>query len=174
MPNLLCPSIDTSFLSPNGFLLSIERLPKVSFFSQSVELPTVELPPLAQETPYSLVEVPSEKMRFSPLNLNFIVDEKMENYLEVFKWMQGLGFPESNQQYVDQQGTRYGDLSELAKNYSDAKLIVLGSNNVPIKTFNFVDCFPTSLGGITFSSTNQDVQYVTVSLTLEYTYFTIE
>ena len=176
MPNLTCPSTDLNFLSPNGFILQIERLPKVAFFTQSVSLPSLTLPALDIATPLSIIEVPSDKMQFAPLELSFAVDEKMDNWMEVFKWMQGLGFPENYPQYTTENATRAfisNQAAELPRNYSEAKLFVLGSNNIPVRTFNFVDCFPTSLSGIQFGSTNTDVQYATSSLTLEYTYFTV-
>jgi hypothetical protein len=176
MPNLTCPSTDLNFLSPNGFVLQIERLPKVSFFTQQVALPGLTLPALDIATPLSIVEIPSDKMQFAPLELTFAVDEKMENWLEVFNWMKGLGFPEEYPQYTNENNRRafISDQSaELPRNYSDAKLFVLGSNNTTVRTFSFVDCFPISIGGIQFGTTNTDVQYATSSITLEYTYFTV-
>lgn len=176
MANLQCPSVDMNFLVPNGFMFTVDRLPKVSFFTQSISLPSLSLPALEQATPLSMIEVPSDKLLFAPLEVPFIVDGKMDNWMEVFKWMQGLGFPENYPQYTEENQSRYGinGMSELARNYSEAKLIVLGSNNEPIRTFNFVDCFPTSLSGINFASTNTDVQYATASVTLEYSYFYVD
>ena len=177
MPNLTCPSVDLNFLSPNGFVLSIERLPKVSFFAQSVKLPSLSLPALEQPTPLSIIEVPSDKLLFDPLDLTFAVDEKMDNWMEVFKWMQGLGYPENHPQYTTENNTRTflsSRAGELPRNYSDARLFILGSNNETVRTINFVDCFPISLSGIDLSTQNTDVQYVSANLTLEYTYFTVE
>jgi hypothetical protein len=175
MANLSCPSQDLNFLSPNGFKLTIERLPLVSFFTQQVSLPGVQLPPLEQPTPLSMVEIPSDKIQFEQLQITFAVDEKMDNWVEVFNWMQGLTFPENYGQYVAEQNRRGPpSSSELMKNYSDAVLVVLNSHNNTTRTFRFVDCFPISLGGIQFGSTNTDVQYATAALTLEYTYFIIE
>lgn len=175
MPTLTCPSTDLNFLSPIGFRLSIERLPNVAFFTQEIQLPTVTLEPLEEATPLSVIKVPSERLNFGELNITFAVDGQMNNWFEAFKWMRGLGFPEDQTQYtVENQIRSFEASSELAKNYSDAKLMVLGANNAPIRTFNFVDCFPSSLGGIQFGTTYTDVQYATASLTLEYSYFTVD
>lgn len=175
MANLSCPSSDLNFLSPNGFLLNIERLPKVTFFCQQVSLPGVSLVSLEEPTPLSTIKIPSERLEFEPLNLTFAVDGQMNNWMEVFAWMRGLGFPETATQYSTENLIRgYDSSSELSKNYSDARLIVLGANNTPIRTFTFVDCFPTTLSGIEFNSQNTDVQYATSSLTLEYSYYKID
>lgn len=175
MAILSCPSIDHRFLSPNGFLFVIERLPKVSFFTKDINLPALSLQNLEQQTPLGRIEIPSDKLDFDQLTLNFLVDEKMDNWIEVFQWMQGLGFPENYPQYTIENNKRRVDISaDLPKNYSDAKLFILSSNNVVTRTVNFVDCFPVALGGIQFDSQNTDVPYVVSSLTLEYSYYTIE
>lgn len=175
MPTLTCPSTDLNFLSPIGFRLSIERLPNVAFFTQQIDLPTVTLEPLEEATPLSTIKIPSERLNFGELSLMFAVDGQMNNWNEVFKWMKGLGFPEDPTQYTTENMLRSFDTSsDLSKNYSDARLMILGANNLPIRTFTFVDCFPSSLGGIQFGTTHTDVQYATASLTLEYSYFTVD
>ena len=175
MPNLQCPSVELNFLIPNGFMFKVERLPKVSFFTQSIELPSLSLPAIDLPTPLSVIDVPSDQLQFSTLSVPFIVDEKMDNWVEVYKWMRGLGFPENYSQYTTENSPRnnMNNISELQRNYSQATLIVLGSNNTPVREFTFVDCFPTSLSGISFSSTNTDVQYVTATVELEYSYYYI-
>lgn len=176
MANLACPSQDINFLSPNGFLFSIERLPKVSYFAQTISIPTVSIQRLDYPTPLSNIGIPGDKQEFAPLVVPFIVDETMSNYLEVFRWIEGLGFPQDYQQYRTQNNTRERGVgaSEVSKNYSDATLIVLGSNNMPVKTFVFVDCFPTSLSISEMGTTNTDVQYAVATATFEYSYFRIE
>lgn len=170
MNRLACPSVDTNFLDSNDFALVIERLPNVSFFSNSVELPSVSLVSLGEATPLSNMKIPGDQLTFDSLSVTFYVDAKMDNYLEVFKWMQGLGFPESRAQYTTENNTRDPNLTELEKNFSDAKLIVLNAG----KQFNFVDCFPTRLSGIRFETQQQDVVYAVATVDLDYSYFTID
>ena len=175
MATLSCPSSDLNFLSPNGFILSIERLPKVTFFCQQVNLPSISLAGLETPTPLSVIKIPSERLEFSDLQLQFAIDGQMNNWVEVYNCMKGLGFPETSTQYTTENMLRgFSESSELANNYSDARLIVLGPNNTPVRTFSFVDCYPTQLGGVEFSSTNTDVPYATASLTLEYSYFKLD
>lgn len=176
MANLTCPSTDINFLSPIGFILNIERLPKVAFFAQNVTLPTVTLQSLEQNTPLSRIEIPSDRLEFGSLSVTFMVDEQMDNYIEVFRWMRGLGFPELYPQYTqeNQRGLLPNTSSELQRNYSEAKLIILGANKSPIRTVNFYDCFPVSLSGFETDATATDVQYVRSTLELQYSYFDIE
>jgi len=173
--NTGCPSQNLNFLSPNGFRFSIERLPTVSFFTQTISLPDISLDDVSQPTPLSRIAIPGDQLTFNPLTVPFVVDEEMRNWTEAFKWIQGLGFPESHRQYTTEQLMRgYNETAELPKNYSDAFLTILGSNNMAVKTFRFVDCYISGLGGITFASTNTDVQYATSMLSLNYSYFKID
>ena len=47
--------------------------------------------------------IPGDKMEFEDLNVRFLVDENLENYMEIQNWMRGLGFPESLQEIYDLQ-----------------------------------------------------------------------
>ena len=66
------------------------------------------------------------------------------------------------------------NLKELAKNYSDGTLLILNNNNGISKIITFKDMFPTGLSSMTFDSKNTDVTYITNSVTLRYSYFTIQ
>jgi hypothetical protein len=169
MNRLSCPSVDTNFLNSNDFSLSIERLPGVSFFSSEVELPGVTLNSLDEPTPLSDIKIPGDRLSFDTLSVTFYVDANMANYIEAFKWMQGLGFPRNHEQYTRENNTRPSYLSELEKNYSDASLMVINAG----KTFKFIDCFPTRLSGIRFETQAQDVTYAVATLDLDYSYFII-
>ncbi len=74
----------TNFLSPNGFLLTIEKLPGVSYFSQEAPLPEINLPIASVASPH-LTQVPfsGTDIGFMPLTINFMIDEKMENYKQI-------------------------------------------------------------------------------------------
>lgn len=174
MATLTCPSVDLNFLSPNGFMLNIDRTPKVSFYTQEVNLPGMSIPALETPTTLASISIPSDKINFDPLVFTFIVDEQMDNWYELYKWMRGLGHPENYEQYTIENNRGQKGMSELARNYSDATLQVLGSNNMPVRTFRFVDCYPINISGITFNSTNTDVTYATASVTLEYSYFKLD
>lgn len=174
MATLTCPSTDLNYLSPTGFILVIDRLPKVSFFAQNVTLPSISLPSLDQQTPLSVIEIPSDRLQFNTLSLTFIVDERMDNYIEVFNWMKGLGFPQSYEQYKNENTRGFSDSSELQRNYSEAKLLILGANKSRVRTISFYDCFPVSLTGFETDATATDVQFVKSTLELQYTYFDIE
>ena len=159
-------------LSPNGFQFSIQKLPELTYFSQQVSIPGISLPNAIFNTPFSQVKIAGDLLSYDPLSIDFLVDEKMSNYLALYDWIIAMGFPENYEQYISWQGKfKSPFLSEIAKNFSDATLTILGSNNMPIQNITFVDLIPTNLGAITFNTTSTDVQYITCNATFEYSYF---
>lgn len=158
-------------LSPNGFQFSIAKLPELVYFAQQVNLPEITITPPEQNTPFTSVAIPGDIMTFGELNVQFLVDENMANYKAIHNWMKGLGFPESYENYTDFINSSTSQVSELQKNYSDGTLQILGSNNKPVQTIQFVDLFPVSLQSLTFESTVSDVQYLMGNVTFKYTLY---
>lgn len=159
-------------LSPNGFLFSVQKLPSVNFFCQQVNLPGITLGAPEFGNPFQLQPIPGESLTYDTLTVQFLVDETMENYRAIYNWIVALGFPNAYEQYTTfiNQDER-GLTAELAKNYSDGTLIILGSNNAPVSTIQFVDMFPASIDSLMFQSTNQDVQYLVGNVTFRYGYY---
>lgn len=168
-----CPyPVNLNPLSPNGFQFSIKKLPELIYFSQEVSLPGISLPTATMNTPFSTVKIAGDKMTYDPLTVNFMVDEKMSNYLAIHDWIVAMGFPHDYEQYISWQNKeRSPYFSELAKNYSDGTLSILGSNNVTVQNVTFVDLIPISLSGLSFTTTSDDVSYISCQIEFEYNYF---
>lgn len=168
-PNNLNP------LSPNGFNFSITKLPDVSFFCQRVMIPSITLASIERPTPFVNTPIPGEIMTFSELSLQFLIDDQMKNYKAIYNWLIGLGFPQDHKQYQNLVNSSNSTVySELTRNYSDATVTVLDSQNNATNSFKFYDLFPISLDPVQFESTAMDVNYVIGSATFKYTYFTID
>ena len=162
-------------LNPNGFTFSIAKLPNVSFFCQRVMIPSITVASIERPTPFATTPIPGEIMTFSELSIQFLIDDRMENYKAIFNWMIALGFPESHDQYSSYMNSQKGTVySELARNYSDATIGILDAQNNPTNAFKFYDIFPISLDPVQFESTAMDVNYVIGSATFKYTYFTVD
>lgn len=158
-------------LSPNGFQFSIQKLPELTYFAQQVSLPSISLPSIPINTPFSTIQMAGDTLSFESLSIDFLVDESMANYLAISDWIIALGFPETYEQYISYMSKDSKSISKTIKNHSDATLQILGSNNLPIQTITFVDLVPTSLGNMSFISTSTDVNYITCNVTFDYTYF---
>jgi hypothetical protein len=155
-------------LSPNGFNFSISKVPNVTFFCQQASLPGITLGDPTFSTPFSTQPLPGDTLSYDPLTIQFLIDEQMLNYNIVYNWIVALGFPESYSQYTTLLGNDTVQYGELAKNYSDATLQILDSNNNPIRSVTFYDVFPTTLETLTFASTNEGVNYMIGSATFKF------
>jgi hypothetical protein len=171
---LSCPLPNTvNPLSTAGFKLSIAKLPDVSFFSQRVSIPEISTSSPLQGTKLSDIYLPGDKLEFSPLVVDFIVDENMSNYKSMYKWLVGLTKPESDSQFIQFLEEQTNSQNELTKQYSDGFVSILNNTFTQIATVNFIDLTPIALSAITFETTQSDVNYLVASATFNYTYYTI-
>jgi hypothetical protein len=173
MTTLTCPIPNNiNPLSPNGFLFSIQKLPTLNFFCQQVNLPGILLGAPEFGNPFRSTPVPGETLTYDQLTVQFLVDEEMSNYKSIYNWLVALGFPTSYEEYLTFLNSDERNItSELAKNYSDATIQILGSNNATVQTVQIIDLFPISLDSLVFQSTNQDVQYLVGNATFRYSYY---
>ena len=136
-----------NFLSPVGFKFIIGRTPNVDYFCQAAAIPEVSIGAREISTPVKDYTVPGDKMTFGDLNLRFLVNEDLDNYFEIYKWLKGLTNPKNTgdfQAYINSVDEKGRD-SDFTKTMSDARLLVLNSNYNSIATVNFFNIFPTSL-----------------------------
>lgn len=164
------PNCPSNFLSGAGFQFSLKKLPGVSFYCQSANVPSQNLAVAMQATRFNTIPEPGDEVNYDDLTVRFLVDEDLKNYRSIHNWIRYLGHPES-----DQDWTTYADGdSYQEKQYSDGILFVLDSNfNRKFKIY-FKDLFPVSLSGLNFDSTYTDTEYFAVDATFKFTIFDIE
>ena len=122
------------------------------------------------------IDTPGDKIIFGDLNLKFLVDEDLKNYMELQNWIRGLGYPEKLSQYADleKQGSYGEKYTQTASNvYSDGTLQILNSNSISNFLIVFKDLFPYSLSTLTFDATMTDIQYFTADVSFKYTIYNI-
>ena len=162
-----------NFLSGVGFKFSLTKFPKVDFFSNSARIPELNLELTNQSSYLKNIDIPGERLTYGDLTLRFLVDENMENYISVYNWLKGLGFPETTQQFADLNKDRDG-IRDPKEAFCDGTLRILNSNYREVAQVKFRDLFPTSLTSLDFDATNTDVQYFTAEATFKYTVYKIE
>lgn len=161
------PEIINNYLSPASFTISIDRMPNVEFFTQGISIPGVSGTPIAMATPLRTMYQPQDQLNYDDLTIQFIVDEQMNNYKEVLRWMEGLGAPESTKQYADYDKNN----ATLA---SDISVVITNSHKNPNIKFTFKEAFPVSIGGIELNVNTQDIAYATCDVTMRYESFIFE
>ena len=162
-----------NFLSGVAFKFNLSKFPKVDFFSNSARIPELNLELTRQPSYLKNIDVPGERLTYGDLTLRFLVDENMENYISVYTWLKGLGFPESTKEFkeltTDKDGQR--DPKEA---FCDGTLRILNSNYREVAKVKFIDLFPTSLTSLEFDATNTDIQFFTAEATFKYTIYNLE
>ena len=175
------------YAEPTKFKFSIIKLPKVEFFITTANLPGISLGVAEQITPLKDIPLPGDRLQYDTLNVQFLVDENLENYREIHGWLTGVGFPKNYEQFQNVQGAatdrfpttenvgtskELGEIKKATQDegglYSDATLFVLTSKNNSNLEIRFRDLYPISLSGLDFNQQATDVNYLTANVTFEY------
>lgn len=172
---------ELDYLKPNGFKFQIHNLPNVSYFCQAANIPAFSIGFTETDTPLSRLFNPGEKPSYGELIIQFLVQENMQNYLELYNWMIGLSFPENHEQYKRYQASqsyRFPGVPEnklgAVTNFSDADFFILDSDNNPNVKITYYDVFPISLEGLNFDISTGSTNYLTGIATFKYRHYTIE
>jgi len=156
------------------FRITFPNYPKVTYFCTSITIPGISL--TAVDRPTSLANIPmvGDTVTYENFDMTFIVDEKLENYREIYDWMINIGFPEEHSQFRYQQRRtptggpkRIGD-REL---YDDIMVTVLSSKNNPVVRLRLYEAWPVQLGGLEYTQTGTDTEYLTCDVSWAYMYY---
>jgi len=162
--------INKSFLSNNKFEFSIKRLPNLTFFVQSINLPGITLLNTTVNNPFVATPIPGNQLVFGQLTAGIIVDEDLAGWSEIYNWIVQLGNP--------QGFDKLGNLTKIPGRNdsitSDAILIIKTNANNPNIKITFTDLFPVEIGEISFSSIDNTQEFNTCSITFGYSYYTKE
>jgi hypothetical protein len=170
------------FLRPNAFKFSIKDLPRTSFSCQSANIPDLQLGFATQPTPFSDVPTIGDKLNFGEFTIRFIIAEDMSNYIEMYRWLVALGFPDNYKQFSTFTKDRPSRFPFVTKSsgreevlaYSDGVLTILDSTNTPKVNIIFKNLFPTSLQALDFDISSATVEYFTAIASFKYTIFEVE
>ena len=168
------PLENRNFLSPVGFKFSLKRAPGVAFFCNQANKPSMDLGIAEQPTYLRNIPTPGDKIQFGDLTLRFLVDEDLVNYMELQRWIRGLGYPEDMDEFRKLEGEAVlpGNFGQAGDNiYSDGTLQILSSNLVPSFQVVFNDLFPYTLSTVTFDATDTDIEYFTADVSFKYTIY---
>lgn len=157
------PSVGLNYLSRNRGKLIIPTMPDVTFNLRDAEIPGIDLPSAVTPDPFRDKPLHGDKVEFEPLNATFLVDENLNNWLEAFDWIIGLGAPKDKDQFLNKANA---DI--------DIELIVYSSHNNPILRVTFIGCVPVALTGVFFSEGTQETEFVEATLTIEYLRYDVE
>ena len=177
------------YTSPTQFKFNILQLPKVEFFTVTANIPSITLGDAVFPTPYKEIPVMGDTLTYDNLSINFIVDEYLENYISVHKWLTAIGFPKSREQFSEWRSTSsatpvatqgisndIGDVKPATtarSMFSDITVTVLSNKNNPIVEVRFYDAYPVALSSLEYSQQVTDVEYISASVDFQYKLYEI-
>ena len=141
-----------NFLTPIGFKLTMDstKYGNVEYFITSVILPTVNAAEVATSFRNRQGYMPGDKIIYDTLNVRMLIDEDMNNYNEIFDWL------------------NRNSLSAGKLEFCDMTLNVMSSKSQVNKQVKFTGAFPVSLNGVEFNTQNSDIEYLQADVTFRF------
>ena len=176
------------YASPTQFKFGIHQLPKVEFFTVAANVPAINIG--ITYYPTSLKDIPmmGDKVTYDNLQISFIVDEYLENYVSLHEWITGIGFPKDRSQFSEFRtksasmpgqsmkattDLKTGQAASVLPMFSDATLTILSNKNNPILQIFYKDMFPVSLSGLEYNQEATDVEYMKATAEFAYNLYEI-
>ena len=98
--------------------------------------------------------------------IEWVIDEDLKNYREMYTWMTSLGFPREYGQFSALQEAK--TISETASKYSDMSILLHTNKSNPNYQIKFTDVFPTSLSAVQFDTTASSLDPIVVDATFAF------
>jgi hypothetical protein len=152
-------------LGPGNFRVTIDasEFANLQFFCTTATVPSLTQSEVLQGYKNKNAYFPGDTIEYSTLEVTFIVDEELKNYIEMYNWLKtDAGYNTEN--------TKTGPTTHQVK-FKDITLSILTSKNTINKQVKFSDAFPTSLGELQFTTQDTAVEYITCTVSFRYNRF---
>jgi hypothetical protein len=164
---------NTNFLQPTKFTFQLDRIGTGQYFCQSVNVPGVSLGQAPINFPGIDVFAPGNKISYSQLTIRFLVDEKLQSWIDLHNWFRSIAAPTGTD-----ERNRLSAIQNQSKTkstpYSDGTLTVLSALNNPLIRVKFYNLFPVNLADIQFDTSLSADDTVTAEATFQFDYFDFE
>ena len=143
----------------------------VQFSIYGSVIPPVSVPNVEARYAGQTLNVTSHnRPAYLPIDINFTVDNRFNNYWFIYKWLDKL--QDDGKGYFDSDKT-YPAKSVIESEYmANFTIYGLDEYNKKIVQFDFIKAFPTNLGGITYSY--RDSGELETSFTFAYSQFLVK
>ena len=156
-PNTDNPMMNTAF----RFIMA--KVPLMTYFCQRVNLPSLNLEGVEQPTRFGArLYKAGDGYNYEDLSVEFIVDEDMKNWLEIYEWLRSCGSITDAKEFKNRE-----------QHTTDAELVILNSAYKAIKSVSFHDIIPTSISSIQFDSTTTETEPIIATATFKFSSYEI-
>lgn len=151
--------INTNYLSPNKFKIVMERFPNIEFFAQTVRMPSSVGQTIKMNTnvPYVYHET-SDKVIFSDLVVEFILEEDLRTYEELLTW----------------QINAASKTREDFNPFSDMTVMFLTNNSNTNANIKFHNVIPEQLSEFTLTPKMSENAPIVLSVNFKFSHITFE
>jgi hypothetical protein len=151
--------VNPNFQEPTAFKFVVGKIPEVTYFCQSANIPGISIEAKGLDTPFVPLMQPGGKISHEQLSIKFLVSEGLYNWLEIYRWIRSLG------QYKD-----YTETIPLNRGLvSDGALYVLSSKNNLQLIVRFSGLFPLSLTSVEFDYGDTELQAPSATVNFSFT-----
>jgi hypothetical protein len=172
-------AINKSILNRNNFKFLIEKVPNVEYYVKSVNIPGIQFTETVAAAGVGLdAFFPGDKVSFDTLDVSFLVDEDLENFKEIYNWINDIVPVHDPEDYKNLTGTSKtitniytGASDDLAKT-SQITLVLNTNKNIPNRFLRFYDAFPISLSAVELES-GADGEPAICQVSFRFTYYDI-
>ena len=170
-----CEAINKNLLQGSKFKLVFDRLPNVSFFVTSTNVPGITLTENSVVSPFVDRTAPGDKIDYETLDVEFLVNEDLSPWKEIHEWIRALGFPTNFEEYRNlpalARTQALANLNVSKPQYSDCSLTIYTNKNNPAARVHFKEVYPISLTGIDFAAKMTADEVITASVRFRYAYY---
>lgn len=143
-----------NFATPLSFVFLCDKIPLTAKTTQQVTVPTINLGSANIPNPFTNISQPGN-IAYGPFSVNFKVLEDYSNYLEIVDWLNELGHPTSLSQFKDKR--------------IDANILPQTSNKKTALRIKIEDIQPSSLSLPTYDITLTGLEYISATVTFDFT-----
>lgn len=163
---------NTNTIQPTKYLLTFDRIATTQYFCQEVNIPGISLGSIQVPSPVFDYHVTGKKLSFNEFKIDFLIDEPMIAWRNLYDWLFAIASPVSIQQRKDLTARQNAYKTQgTFTDFSDASLTILSNLNNPLLRVQFYNMFPISLSDIDFSTKESADTILTGSATFVYEYF---
>jgi hypothetical protein len=162
---------NTNLLQPTKFILTFDRIGAATYFCQSVNIPGVSVGQAPINFPSIMVYSPGNQLTYNNLNVNFLVDEAMVGWQNLYDWFLSFASPSGTDERNLKTALQNQYNKQDKKQYCDATLTVLNNLNNPVVRVQFTNVFPVSLSDINFDTRMSADDIITADATFVYDTF---
>jgi len=169
---------NTDLLQSTKFRVIFDRLPGVTYFCQTANIPGVSLTEIPRATPFVELYHPGEKIVYDTFNVTFLVDEDLYAWTQLHDWIRGITFPTEYEEYLNlarnAPASQFRAPTGNFDAYSQATMTVYTNKNNPNFRIKMYDLFPTTLGSILFNTGDSSENIVVADATFRFSYYDYE